>query len=237
MKKNLLLSLAAIASTIIGIFAAFRPITAVDFGQQEVDQNKFVAVAVPHIGSSPHLVVIEQISDSQACWKESGTSPVTVDALLLKFDFAGICGRGTDANGYSIRMAGQDLGLLYKLKIIKNNSEFMLVGVSNTNPNAPALKIGRTYGIGSGLTKINLEPGWRFTKRTYNGQTLGHIYLTCNRAAPSNIAQQDTQPVRLNQTQHDSPQVHNNSSRRQNDSLPVQNNSSLEQNAPSQAGW
>jgi N-acetylmuramoyl-L-alanine amidase len=104
MRKFLSLSIAVIASTTIGIVGAFRPATAIDFGQQEVDQNRFVAVAVPHIGNSPHLVIIEQISDSQACWKESGTNPVTVDPLLLKFDFTGICRRGTDANGYSIRM-------------------------------------------------------------------------------------------------------------------------------------
>jgi hypothetical protein len=190
MKKILSLSIAVITSTTLGIIGAFRPATAADFGQQEVDQNKFVAISVPHVGHSPHLVILEQISNSQPCWKESGTSPVAVEALLLNFDFTGICNRSTDGNGYSIRMAGQELGLLYKLKIIKLNSEFVLVGISNNDPKAPAIKIGRTYEIGSGLTKINLEPGWRFTKRTYNGQTIGHIYLTSDLAAPNVHSQQ-----------------------------------------------
>ena len=26
--------------------------------------------------------------------------------------------------------------------------------------------------------KISLDPGWRFTKRTYQGRELGHVYLT-----------------------------------------------------------
>lgn len=206
MKNFLLLSIVAFASTILGTISAFNPATAVDFGQQEVDQNKFVAIAVPHVGSTPQLVVLEQISNSQSCWKESGKSPVSVEALLLKFDFTGICGRSTDTNGYSIRMAGQDLCLLYKIKLIQNNNEFVLVGISNTNPNAPAIKIGRTHGIGSGLIKIDLSPGWRFTKRTYNGQTVGHIYLTSDLAAPGSSSQQQgiNNTSQLNDTKNNS---------------------------------
>jgi N-acetylmuramoyl-L-alanine amidase len=185
MKNFLLLSIAALASTTLGTITVVSPAKATDFGQQEVDQNKFIAIAVPHVGSSPHLVILEQISNTQSCWKESGTSPITIEALLLNFDFTGICGRSTDTNGYSIRMAGEDMCLLYKIKLVQNNSEFVLVGISNTDPHAPTVEIGRSHGIGSGLTKIDLEPGWRFTKRTYNGQPLGHIYLTNDLTAPN----------------------------------------------------
>lgn len=182
MKNFLPLSIAALASTILGTISAFSPVVAVDFGQQELEQNKFVALAVPRVAGNPQLVILEQISESQKCWKESETSLVSVEALLLNFDLTGICTRSTDSGGYSIRMAGQDLGLLYKIKIIQNNNEFVLVGVSN-NPNASTIKIGRTHGISSGLTKIQLQPGWRFTKRTYNGQSLAHIYLTSDQVA------------------------------------------------------
>ncbi len=199
MRNFLPLSLAALASMTLGAMGAMSLAAAGTFGQQEVEQNKFIAIAVPHVGHSPHLVILEQISDSQQCWKESGTSPVTVEPLLLKFDFTGICRRSADINGYSIRMAGQDMGLLYKLKLVKDNNELVLVGISNTDPNAPVVEIGRTDGISSGLTKIVLEPGWRFTKRTYNGQALGHVYLTSDSAAlSSHSGQQEigTIPVR-----------------------------------------
>lgn len=190
MKNFLPLSIAAIASITLGTIGNLSIATAVDFGQQEVDQNNFIALVVPRVGSNPQLVVLEQISHSQQCWKESGTSPVTVDALLLNFDFTGICARSTDSNGYSIRMAGHDMGLLYKLKIIKYNNELMLVGASNADPNAPVIEIGRTYGISSALTKIQLKPGWRFTKRTYNGKAVGHIYLTSDLVAPGSASAQ-----------------------------------------------
>jgi len=196
LKNFLPLSLAAVASITLGAIGAMSLAAAGTFGQQEVEQNKFIAIAVPHVGHSPHLVILEQISDSQQCWKESGTSPVTVEPLLLKFDFTGICGRSTDPNGYSIRMAGQDMGLLYKLKLVRNNNELVLVGISNTDPNAPVVEIGKTDGISSGLTKIFLEPGWRFTKRTYNGQTLGHVYLTSDSAAlSSHSGQQENRAI------------------------------------------
>ena len=209
MKHFLPLSIAALVSTILGTISAFSPAVAVDFGQQEVDQNKFVAISVPRVGGSPQLVVLEQISDSQKCWKESGTSPVSIEALLLNFDFTGICARSTDSGGYSIRMAGQDLALLYKLQIIKKNTEFMLVGVSNTDPNAPAIEIGKTHGIGSGLTKIDLKPGWRFSKRTYDGKALGHIYLTSDLTAPGSVSQQQRSSntsTRLNESKDNSLQ-------------------------------
>ena len=190
MRNLLSIFVATLASTIIGTTSAFNPVTAVDFGQQEVDLNKFIAIAVPHVGHSPHLVILEQISNSQQCWKESGTSPVVVEALLLNFNFTGICGRSTDSNGYSIRMANQDLGLLYKLKVIKHGNEFVLIGTYNTAPNAPVVEIGKTHGVSPGLTKIVLNPGWRFTKRTFNGKTVGHIYLTSDSAAPSSHPEQ-----------------------------------------------
>jgi hypothetical protein len=38
--------------------------------------------------------------------------------------------------------------------------------------------IGRTNGITTDFSKINLDPGWRFTKRTCDGRTLAHVCLT-----------------------------------------------------------
>jgi len=45
-----------------------RPTIAATFGQEEVEQNKFVAIAAP-VGSGEHqLLILEQQSDKQACW-------------------------------------------------------------------------------------------------------------------------------------------------------------------------
>lgn len=178
---------AALAAAIVGTISALSPTSAAMFAQKEVDQTKFIAVAAP-IGSGDYqLLILEQQSDKKACWSESGNNPVVVEPLLLQFDFTGICGRSTDSNGYSIRMADQDLGLNYRLSMIKHDGELVLVGISNRDRQAPPIEIGRTHGIYFGFSKIVLNPDWRFTKRTFEGKTLGHVYLSSNLAPPAGI--------------------------------------------------
>ncbi|TVU54717.1 MAG: DUF3747 domain-containing protein [Arthrospira sp. PLM2.Bin9] len=177
MKISLTQTIITLAAATFSMITGFSPANAVQFGQQEVDQDRFVAMAVPRaFGYS--LVVVEQISDSRPCWSENGSRPVQVEPLLLNFDFTGICGRATDSNGYSVRMGGQDLALSHSLTVQAIPGEILLVANSRADVYAPPIIIGRSFGRSSGFTKIFLEPGWRFTKRTYNDRTLGHIYFT-----------------------------------------------------------
>lgn len=171
-----------IAATSIAILTGLTqltPVTAYTFGQKEVNQSKMIALAVPLRASGlNNLVILEQVSNKRPCWRESGKTPVTVDPLLLKFNFTGICGRVTDSNGYSIRIAGTDLGMQYTISLQKSGGELLLVGTNRRNFRSAPIIIGRTRGLSNGITKIFLQSGWRFTKRTYGGKTLGHVYLT-----------------------------------------------------------
>ncbi|MGF1604270.1 MAG: DUF3747 domain-containing protein [Thermosynechococcaceae cyanobacterium] len=164
--------------TISGPLFSLQSVGAFTFDQQEVSQEKFIAIAVPLAqGDNHNLLILEQISSAKKCWQEETNQPGVVDPLLLNFDFTGICGRSTDSNGYSIRVGGQDLGIDYRLSVRKRGGAFALVGYSAKDTRAPELMIGRTTQSGSGFLKIELEPGWRFAKRAYDGKTLGHIYL------------------------------------------------------------
>jgi Protein of unknown function (DUF3747) len=149
------------------------------FTQQEASQSNFVAVAAPYGGGTAHqLMVIEQLRNSQACWGETqGPGPTQIEPLLANFDFTGICGRSLDSNGYSIRMGGEDLALRYTLRIIRTDDDMALMGIPN-QPDLPVLDLGHTQGLSRGFTKIQLNPGWRFTRRSYRGKSLGHVYLT-----------------------------------------------------------
>lgn len=182
---KLSLRFAAIAATVIGTASALTPALAVvKFGQKDVDQTKFVAISVPlPRAKSQQLVILEQVSNKRPCWQESGSAPVKVDPLLLKFNFTGICSRATDSNGYSIRVAGTDLGMRYNISLQRTEQDILLVGTDRKNPFSQPVIIGRTGGVTNDISKIKLEPGWRFTKRTYNGTTLGHIYLTNDQTA------------------------------------------------------
>jgi hypothetical protein len=185
MKNLLQLQTVMIAGLILGMMSSWRSAVAVTFNQQEVDQNKFIAIAVPLAQSNYYnLLILEQLSNARPCWSEAGTNPVSVTPLLLGFDFTKICSRSTDSNGYSIRQAGQDLDLRYDLRIVRRGEDLALIGTPYNAPGAPVMEIGRTHGISSGFIKIILEPGWRFTKRSFNGKLLGHIYLTQDLAPP-----------------------------------------------------
>ena len=167
MKPSLFFRCIPFLTATLTAFIANLPVQAVDFQQQEVEQNQFVAIARPYGGNKYDLLILRQIPGKRQCWQESGSNPVVIDPLLLNFDFTGSCERSTDSNGYSIRLNGQDLGLDYLLRVVERNSELVLVATSRRNGNSEEITIGRTRGLSQGLIKIDLDGGWRFSKRAY----------------------------------------------------------------------
>ena len=152
-------------------------VQAAQFEQQEIDQSRFIILAAPGGELGYKLLILEQIKSSRPCWSETGSSPSSVDPLLLKFDFTGICSRTVDSNGFSVRAAGQDEALDYSLRIVPQDNDMVLVAASNSKRNS-LVEIGRTNGLPSGFSRINLNPGWRLTRRAFNGRAVGHLYLT-----------------------------------------------------------
>jgi hypothetical protein len=156
---------------------------AITFEEQKIDADKIVAIARPYGNNKYDLLVIEQIPGKNQCWRENGSKPTLIEPLLLKFDFTGHCNRSTDSNGYSMRVEGKDRGLDYLLTIVRRNGELILLGTPRANPQLPKVVIGRTYGMKAGFLKIILNPGWQFSKRTYQGKVLAHVYFSGNRSA------------------------------------------------------
>ena len=176
MPTSLRLQLIAFSTLALGVSSVPKVAIAAVFNNQEIDQRKVIAVAAPYNnGTSHQLLILEQVAENRSCWGESGSSPTTVDPLLVKFDFTGICNRSTDSNGYSVRVGGEDLGWKYSLRLTKQQNDLVLVAFSNTDRSAPEIEIGRTYGTPQGFSKIVLNPGWRLTKRVFNGQPQGHF--------------------------------------------------------------
>jgi N-acetylmuramoyl-L-alanine amidase len=93
-------------------------------------------------------------------------------------------------------MQGQDLGLDYLLRVVERDGELVLIGTNRMNRQAPTVEIGRTQGLSNGnFLKIELDPGWRFTRRAYQGRALGHIYLTSDTGVPATPAVSSPNPV------------------------------------------
>ncbi|HIK44172.1 MAG TPA: DUF3747 domain-containing protein [Leptolyngbyaceae cyanobacterium M65_K2018_010] len=152
------------------------------FGNTPVNEANFLIVAAPGTTAQPYrLLIMEQIQPSPACWSivnPGNARPTQVNALWNTFDFTGVCRMQRDTNGYSVRLAGQDVSAA-RFEINNVNGDLLLQfaqGVSRDR-----VTIGRTGGISpTGFTQIHLDPGWTLTKRTFNGQIVqSHlIYFT-----------------------------------------------------------
>jgi hypothetical protein len=148
------------------------------FSTQEVDQGKFIIVAAPiGDGSRAQLNIYEQRSAQRPCYAVSGSRPAVVDPLLASFDFTGICNRFIDGNGYSLRIGTADLGTVYRLSVVKDSAETLLMA-QPTRPDAgPEMVVARTGGQGNGFLLLVAEPGWRVMRRSFGTRALGHVYV------------------------------------------------------------
>ena len=179
MKLKNKLQLLAISTIIAGSTFSLSGVKALDIGEQELDQNQVVAVAIP--GRFYNLVVMEQIPDKEACWRELGSQPTVIEPLWTTFDFTGSCRRATDSNGYSVRLDGQDTSQDYRLEVVEQEDEVQLVAISRQDRSRTV--IGKSFGKAEGkFLKIYLNPGWEFTKKTVGEKVLGHFFLSGNTA-------------------------------------------------------
>ena len=180
MKLRNKLSTVAITSILLGSIFPLFPAQA-QTGEEQIDQSQVVAVAVPG-GRFYNLVVVEQVPGKQDCWQESGSQPTTIAPLWTTFDFTGICRRAADSNGYSVRLDGRDTSQDYALDLVEKSNEVQLVAVSRADRSRTV--VGKTFGKEEGeFLKIHLNPGWEFTKKTFEGKTLGHFHFSGDSAA------------------------------------------------------
>jgi len=148
------------------------------FGMAALDPQKFLVVAAP-IGSSSRsqLNIYEQVNARRPCFSVAEGRPAVVSPLLSTFDFTGICGRYIDANGYSVRVGDTDLATVYRLSVLNQGADILLMALPTSAGAGPEMVVGRTLGSGTGFLKLELEPGWRLARRTFRGRSLGHVYL------------------------------------------------------------
>ena len=182
MKLSTKLRLAVISTGAIALSAPFLPAVA-QFTEAPVASEEVVAIAVPAGAIGYNLNVIQQVPGKQQCYAEQGSNPTIIDPLWTTFDFTGSCNKATDSNGYSVRLDGEDTSLNYRLDVIPKGGELQLVA-KNYRGGAD-LVVGQTGGkpAKGEYVKINLNPGWEFTKKAYEGKTLGHFFFSGNSTA------------------------------------------------------
>jgi N-acetylmuramoyl-L-alanine amidase len=99
-------------------------------------------------------------------------------------------------------MAGQEYGTDYLLKVVEQSGELHLIATSR-DAKQSTLMIGSSRGPNNGaVTKLFLNPGWRFTKRSYQGKELSHFYFSGN---PNSVTSEAVQPTDLSQSTAQKP--------------------------------
>ena len=156
--------------------AAAAPAWAGVFNSQPLEQERFAVLAQPVGKNDWKLLVLEQIKPDPLCWEQR--SDGLIDPALNRFDFSGICSRYLDSNGYSLRVADQDLASRYRLRLEQQGQSVALLAMS---PSQPAeLVVGRgplPKRDREAFVQLKLEPGWSLERRTYGSQTLSHVYF------------------------------------------------------------
>jgi hypothetical protein len=175
------------------------------FSTQEVDQSKFIIVAAPiGDGSRAQLNIYEQRGAQRPCYAVSGSRPAVVDPLLASFDFTGICNRFIDGNGYSLRIGTSDLGTVYRLSVVKDSAETLLMAQPTRADAGPEMVVARTGGQGNGFLLLVPEPGWPVMRRSFGNRALGHVYVyrdswpgeaTATKGSPGPVAPTAQLPV------------------------------------------
>lgn len=148
------------------------------FLAREVPQERFILVAAP-IGSGERaqLNIYEQLNDRRPCFSTSGGDPAIVNPLLGTFDFTGICNRFIDANGYSLRIGEVDLATNYRLSVVRQKADNVLLAIPLKASAGPELLIARTHGTAPGFLQLRFEPGWTLKRRHFGPRPLGHVYI------------------------------------------------------------
>ncbi len=147
-----------------------------------INEANFLVVSVPGTTAQPHrLYVVEQIQPSPPCWTVANTTGglTQINALWNTFDFSGVCRLQRDSNGYAVRLNGQDVAGA-RFEVNQRDGDLLLQFAPSTI-SRDRITIGRTNGISpTGFARINLNPGWSLTKRTFNGQIVSSnlVYFT-----------------------------------------------------------
>lgn len=148
------------------------------FQAVELSQERFVLVAAPiGDGTRAQLNIYEQVKPTRPCFAVAPGSPAPVEPLLASFDFTGICSRFIDANGYSLRVGGDDLAASYRLTVIRQSGDNLLLAVPTKSGVGPEMVVARTQGSGTGFLQLVFEPGWQLKRRAFEGRALGHVYV------------------------------------------------------------
>lgn len=146
---------------------------AAPFESIPVEAGRAIALAQPLSGDRWNLVVLEQLEPAPPCWRRFDDGSVTTYEKNLP---AGSCGLYSSSSAYSLRLAGDDLSHPWRLRVESRDGRLDLIATSPEQPTP--LLVGSAEAAGNGLVELQLAEGWSFARRSFEGRSLNHVYVS-----------------------------------------------------------
>lgn len=158
------------------------------FDSAPLRPERAIALAQPLAGNRWNLVLLEQLQAGVNCWQRLADGSVLNMADGVRNE--AFCGRYSSSSAYSLRVGGSDLTSPWRLRLEAGNDRLELQATSPQSA-APLLVASAPLPAGAGggaFTPLELEPGWTLERRSYNGRSLNHLYLSNSEPLPALIA-------------------------------------------------
>ena len=157
---------------------------AAPFGSEPLAQDRVIALAQPLSDDRWTLIVLEQREPAPPCWRRNANGSVLTYEMHLPET---TCGRYLSSSAYSLRAGGEDLRQPWRLRVENNNGQLQLLASGSSQ--AEPLLIGTGRAAGSALVELRLQNNWAFERRTFDGQSLSHLYVAHANPLPVLLAE------------------------------------------------
>lgn len=183
-RRRTYLAAAGLTALAAGALTQQHVRAAMPFGSEPLAQDRVIALAQPLSNDRWTLIVLEQREPAPPCWRRNANGSVLTYEMHLP---ESTCGRYLSGSAYSLRAGGQDLRQPWRLRVEHSNGQLQLLA-SDGKQTEPIL-IGSGQAAGSALVELRLQNNWAFERRTFEGQNLGHLYVSHSNPLPVLLAE------------------------------------------------
>ena len=183
-RRRTYLAAAGLTALAAGALTQQHVRAAMPFGSEPVAQDRVIALAQPLSNDRWTLIVLEQREPAPPCWRRNANGSVLTYEMHLP---ESTCGRYLSGSAYSLRAGGQDLRQPWRLRVEHSNGQLQLL--ASDGKQTEPIVIGSGQAAGSALVELRLQNNWAFERRTFEGQNLGHLYVSHSNPLPVLLAE------------------------------------------------
>lgn len=183
-RRRTYLAAAGLTALAAGALTQQHVRAAMPFGSEPLAQDRVIALAQPLSNDRWTLIVLEQREPAPPCWRRNANGSVLTYEMHLP---ESTCGRYLSGSAYSLRAGGQDLRQPWRLRVEHSNGQLQLL--ASDGKQTEPIVIGSGQAAGSALVELRLQNNWAFERRTFEGQNLGHLYVSHSNPLPVLLAE------------------------------------------------